>query len=164
MQDAIILYENGKAIGGEGHPTNASDITFENTGTDLVSENVEDAIVEVNAKFDRGSVSVTADGTKTHRQLLDGIFSSINFADITEKSILIIGSVVMQIATKDANQIVYGASFNSGGAPYSQSNFSAFCKASNSSYVFTTASNGSVTGNNYTGEVPTGGTKVTLYY
>ena len=50
MQDAIILYENGKAIGGEGHPTNASDITFDNTGTDLVSENVEGAIKEVNAK------------------------------------------------------------------------------------------------------------------
>lgn len=50
MQDAIIMYENGKAIGGEGHPTNASDITFDNTGTDLVSENVENAIKEVNAK------------------------------------------------------------------------------------------------------------------
>jgi len=50
MQDAIILYENGKAIGGEGHPTNASDITFDNSNTDLVSENVENAIKEVNAK------------------------------------------------------------------------------------------------------------------
>ena len=50
MQDAIILYENGKAIGGEGHPTDADDITFDNTGTDLVSENVEDAIKEVDAK------------------------------------------------------------------------------------------------------------------
>ena len=50
MQDAIILYENGKAIGGEGHPTDADDITFDNTGTDLVSENVENAIKEVNAK------------------------------------------------------------------------------------------------------------------
>lgn len=50
MQDAIIMYENGKAIGGEGHPTDADDITFNNTGTDLVSENVEDAIKEVDAK------------------------------------------------------------------------------------------------------------------
>lgn len=54
MSDAIILYENGKAIGGEGHPTDADDITFDNTGTDLVSENVEDAIVEVNAKTQHG--------------------------------------------------------------------------------------------------------------
>lgn len=51
MNDAIILYENGKAIGGEGHPTDASDITFENTGTDLVAETVQGAIVEVNGKY-----------------------------------------------------------------------------------------------------------------
>lgn len=57
-QDAIILYENGKAIGGEGHPTNASDITFDNTGTDLVSENVESAIKEVNAKTQHGLVEI----------------------------------------------------------------------------------------------------------
>ena len=47
---AIIMYENGHPVGGEGHPTDADDITFDNTGTDLVSENVESAIVEVNAK------------------------------------------------------------------------------------------------------------------
>lgn len=58
MQDAIILYENGKAIGGEGHPTNASDITFDNADTDLVSENVNDAIVEVNEKTKHGLVEL----------------------------------------------------------------------------------------------------------
>lgn len=57
-QDAIILYENGKAIGGEGHPTNASDITFDNTGTDLVSEEVESAIKEVNDKTKHGIVEL----------------------------------------------------------------------------------------------------------
>lgn len=54
---AIIMYENGNAIGGEGHPTNASDITFDNTGTDLVSTNPESAIKEVNTKKqERGTV------------------------------------------------------------------------------------------------------------
>ncbi len=50
MQDAIILYENGKAVGGEGHPTDADDITFNNTGTDIVANKVGSAIKEVNAK------------------------------------------------------------------------------------------------------------------
>lgn len=50
MQDAIILYENGKAIGGEGHPTDADDITFDNAGTDIVANKVGSAIKEVNAK------------------------------------------------------------------------------------------------------------------
>ena len=58
MQDAIILYENGKAIGGEGHPTDADDITFDNAGTDLVSENVENAIKEVNEKTKHGIVEL----------------------------------------------------------------------------------------------------------
>lgn len=47
----VIVYENGNAIGGEGHPTYARDITFENEGTDLVSEQTNDAIVEVNGKL-----------------------------------------------------------------------------------------------------------------
>lgn len=46
----VIVYENGKAIGGEGHPTYARDITFENAGTDLEAEQTNDAIVEVNEK------------------------------------------------------------------------------------------------------------------
>ena len=51
MSNTIIMYENGKAVGGEGHPTNADEITFNNEDTDLVSEDVESAIKEVNAKF-----------------------------------------------------------------------------------------------------------------
>lgn len=58
MQDAIILYENGKAIGGEGHPTYARDITFENEGTDLEAETTQAAIVEVNEKTKHGIVEL----------------------------------------------------------------------------------------------------------
>lgn len=65
MQDAIILYENGKAIGGEGHPTNASDITFDNSNTDLVSENVEGAIKEVNEKTKHGIVELWKSSSST---------------------------------------------------------------------------------------------------
>lgn len=64
-QDAIILYENGKAIGGEGHPTDAGDITFDNTGTDLVSEEVESAIKEVNAKTKHGIVELWKNNSPT---------------------------------------------------------------------------------------------------
>lgn len=50
----ILVYENGNAIGGEGHPTYARDITFENTGTDLEAETTQAAIVEVNDKTKHG--------------------------------------------------------------------------------------------------------------
>ena len=61
----VIVYENGNAIGGEGHPTNASDITFENTGTDLVSEEVESAIKEVNDKTKHGIVELWKNDSPT---------------------------------------------------------------------------------------------------
>lgn len=92
MQDAIILYENGKAVGGEGHPTDADDITFDNTGTDLVSENVEGAIKEVNAKFDREYVEVSADGTKTRAQLLNQLFTLIDFSKVRNESYMTFGT------------------------------------------------------------------------
>lgn len=88
MQDAIILYENGKAIGGEGHPTDADDITFNNTGTDLDSENVEDAIKEVNektSKLDSDSIYIgqsaggQASGTFTVEDMSDYRFINILF-------------------------------------------------------------------------------------
>lgn len=89
MSDTIIVYENGKAIGGEGHPTNADEITFNNEGTDLVSEETESAIKEVNAKFDKGSVSVTANGVKTIGALLTELFALIDLTKVTKDTTLV---------------------------------------------------------------------------
>lgn len=55
---AIKVYENGYAVGGEGHTSDADDITFDNTGTDLVSEDVESAIKEVNERTKHGIVEL----------------------------------------------------------------------------------------------------------
>ena len=92
MQDAIILYENGKAIGGEGHPTDADDITFDNAGTDIVADKVGSAIKEVNAKFDREYVEVSADGTKTRAQLLNQLFTLVDFSKVRNESYMIFGT------------------------------------------------------------------------
>lgn len=97
MSDTIIMYENGKAIGGEGHPTNADEITFDNSNTNLVSEEVESAIKEVNAKFDRGSVSVTADGTKTWAQIFATLYALIDTSKINSHSKLLIGASIYNI-------------------------------------------------------------------
>lgn len=88
MSDTIIMYENGKAVGGEGHPTSADEITFNNEDTDLVSEKVESAIKEVNAKFDKGSVSVTANGSKTYATLLTELADLVDVSKISHNSIL----------------------------------------------------------------------------
>ena len=45
-----VHVQNGRIYDGKAEQTHADAITFDNTGTDLVSENVEGAIKEVNAK------------------------------------------------------------------------------------------------------------------
>ncbi len=49
--DGVMTELNIKGSGGGGLPS-ADDVIFDNTGTDLVSNNVNDAIVEVNDKVD----------------------------------------------------------------------------------------------------------------
>jgi len=80
MQDAIIMYENGKAIGGEGHPTNASDITFNNSNTDLVSENVEGAIKEVygNSAKSADLTSISERGSTASQTISAGTYFYLN--------------------------------------------------------------------------------------
>jgi hypothetical protein len=92
---AIIMYENGKAVGGEGHPTNADDITFDNSNTDLVSENVEDAVKEVNNKYEQKSVTVAANGTKTYQQGLNELYALIDQSKVNAKSVLRVGTAVL---------------------------------------------------------------------
>ena len=57
---AIQYYEDGKAISGDAPQTKASGITFDNTNSDLVSEDVESAIKEVNNRTKHGIVELWA--------------------------------------------------------------------------------------------------------
>ena len=108
MSNTIIMYENGKAVGGEGHPTNADEITFNNEDTDLVSEEVESAIKEVNAKFDRGSVSVTANGNKTYGTLFNELYALVDMTKINRHSVLeIYSGIIIGIEQITSNSIVF---------------------------------------------------------
>ena len=80
MQDAIILYENGKAIGGEGHPTDADDITFNNTGTDIEANKVGSAIKEVNAKSAKSAdlTSISESGATASQAISIGTYFYLN--------------------------------------------------------------------------------------
>lgn len=53
-----VLIKDGKIYGGNARQTKADGITFDNSNTDLVSENVNDAIVEVNEKTKHGLYEV----------------------------------------------------------------------------------------------------------
>lgn len=94
MQDAIILYENGKAIGGEGHPTDADDITFNNTGTDLVSEEVESAIKEVNGKSAKSAdlTSISESGTTASQAISAGTYFYLDGTLVRAKTAIASGA------------------------------------------------------------------------
>ena len=77
---AIIV--NGEVVGY--FSPNASSIEFDNTGTNLSSTDVEEAIKEVNEKFDNGSVSVTADND-TYSSLLAKLSNAIDWSKLSPK-------------------------------------------------------------------------------
>ena len=115
MQDAIILYENGKAIGGEGHPTDASDITFDNAGTDLVSEEVESAIKEVNEKASiKVLASVTANGVKTYKAIFNELYEAV----ISQVDDVSVAKTVLRVGTSYFH--IESANFSSGVLAFSQ--------------------------------------------
>lgn len=161
MQDAIILYENGKAIGGEGHPTDADDITFDNSNTDLVSENVEGAIKEVNAKFDRGSVSVTSDGTKTLGQMLDALYSLIDNSKLSKDTVIVYDTAIYRASIVQDTQIILSRTFGAGSDLYIGTYIVKSSGSSSINWTVRTSGNSMATD---TTTVQQSGPKMTLYY
>ncbi len=163
MSNTIIMYENGKAVGGEGHPTNADEITFNNEDTDLVAEEVESAIKEVNAKFDKGSVSVTADGVKTMGTLLNELFALIDNTKVSPNATITRDGDVYHVNGRGATQYYFEKILCDGAALYVNS-IIINANASRWHYNACTFSSGVWTNRNDTSNVPTNGTTYTLHY
>lgn len=66
---------------------------------------VEDAVDELNAEINKGSVSVTADGVKTRNQLLNSLYSLIDFSKVTEKSKLNANKMILTISNLETSSI-----------------------------------------------------------
>lgn len=68
-------------------PANAAALSYDNTVSGLTATDVQAAIDEVYAAVPvPGDVSVTADGVKTNRQLLDALYALIDFTKLTKNS------------------------------------------------------------------------------
>lgn len=87
----------------------ASGVTYDNTGSGLSATDVQDAIDEVNAKFDKGFISVTADGSKTIKTLLNELYALINTAKINKNSTFTYGGteVSHMVHYEPGNQFVF---------------------------------------------------------
>lgn len=72
-------------VGLEGE-VEASTVSYDNTNSGLNATEVQSAIDEINDKLNAGSVSVTADGTKTWATLLTELYNACNYSNISVKS------------------------------------------------------------------------------
>ena len=66
----------------------ADNVSFDPTGTDLVSEDVESAIKEVNAKTELEYVEFISDGVKTRAQCANALFALLDVTKLRPQSVL----------------------------------------------------------------------------
>ncbi len=139
----------------------AGDIAYDNSNSGLSATRVQGAIDEVNAKVDRGSVSVTADGVKTNGQLYAELYSQIDIAKATRQSILMIGTQVWTLKSLTATYLTFSR-LNTGSTGGNIIELTISNNPARYAVVFTTQPSVSVLDEIAT--VPTNGTVITLYY
>ena len=90
-------------VGVRGQYT-AAGTSFDNSGTNYVSNNVEGALKEVGPK---GEVSVTADGVKTRSQILDELFSLVDTTKIGPRSVLVEAGASVQLFINSVTSVTF---------------------------------------------------------
>lgn len=144
----------------------AGDVSFDPTGTDLVSTDVEDALKEINAKTaSAGHVEVTADGVESYSAALNRLFALIDFSKITTKSTFTFDvgtrkevAHVARLASDEVNftQVVASAS--------SSLSEAFIVKASGSVYATVNVASGSTTATDNSTSIPNSGYKFRVDY
>ena len=152
---SIVNAINELADAGAGA---ASAVSYDNSGSGLTATNVQAAIDELAQGGSVGSVEVTADGSKTHVQLLNELFALIDGTNISDRAVLVRESTngnktIFNVSAIESTLYDFGRS-NSG---YSQG----IRVSTNSEYYeYAWAGSSSSIGS----QVPTSGTKWTLFY
>lgn len=77
---------------------NGANIGFDNTGTNLNSTNVQGAIEELDSAINRGSISVTADGVKTYKTLLNELYALIDNTKLSSNTYIDFSSSIFRYA------------------------------------------------------------------
>lgn len=146
----------------------ASATTYDNSQSGLSATRVQGAIDEVNAKVDRGSVSVTADGVKTYAQLLAELYALIDFTKFSQ--------LTAKMVRKDNGSNLYTLPCNYYLPTYNHVQFSGNNVLYNNALYVNTFSfkvqddlftykehvNGSLS--DYSSSVPTSGVMLSIYY
>lgn len=127
-------------------------------GASFTTSNMESGDNALNNINDKGSVSVTADGTKTYTQLLNSLFTLIDFSKVKTTSALATGTNVMSVVAIDGTSKIGFTNLSVGASAW----FASYSEVTNSSSLFRTVNNGTITDRSAT--APASGTVFTLYY
>lgn len=133
----------------------AADIAYDSN--DSIKEKIDD----LDAKVDRGSVSVTADGAKTNSQLYSELHALIDYSKVTKDAVLQIGTQIWTLKTRAATYLTFSR-LNTGSTGGNIIELTLSNNPARYAVVFTTAPGISVLDENAT--VPSNGTVHTLYY
>ena len=79
----------------------ASAVSYDNSGSGLTASNVQDAIDEIAASITPTSISVTGDGVKTYKDVLDELFSLVDITKITANTYIDFHDSAHRIAKVD---------------------------------------------------------------
>lgn len=81
-----------------GFINKAKEMIFDNTGTDLVSTNAEDAIKEVNSNLEHETISIPIQNGDTWKTLFNRVYSTIDTSKVTLWSMFIIsGTIIFKV-------------------------------------------------------------------
>lgn len=92
---------------GVGGVADADDVFFDNSGTDLLSTDVEDAIKEVNNKLAAGSVSATAVSGDTYAVFIRRLADQIDITKLKPTSKIKMGSSIYSFIADEGSQYVF---------------------------------------------------------
>lgn len=140
----------------------AAQLSYDNTASGLSATNVQDAIDEVTEKADgKALATVTADGVKTNAQLLAEIWSAINIADVTPRSVLARDTGIFNLVSKGTNLKYVSTAYAIGDIWINTFTIGATCSLQVDQLSGTTSFQRSTS--DYSSAIPTSGTKFTLY-
>lgn len=140
-----------------------SNVSYDGTSSGLSATNVQDAIDETVNMINPGSVSVTADGIKTYRTLLNELASLMDGTKITTHSTMEIGSLVLHVSRYSSTPYRYGSVDTANTTSVRVFGVSLSPALSSCHYTVNTLGS-SNTVDSQDSNIPTSGDKLTVHY
>lgn len=116
----------------------ASNVSYDNSGSGLIATNVQNAIDEIVSEITPSTVSVTASGSQTYSQVLDSLYALIDITKITKdtKLSILTGANIayFDLMARTSGFIFANSGLGNPGGGYVPSIYKIMIKVSGSTY------------------------------